>query len=94
VCLANYAKGSVPGCVESVTALRLGPRWVRVTAVDYGHQWAPTVVNGPDEPQVITPPAHTAGMMHAGNSDYGPEGHPTLQVAAHKWAAGIPSTLN
>ena len=52
----------------------LGPRWVRVATVPYGQQRSPTVVNGPEEPQIIDPAARVAGVMGAGDSDCGPEG--------------------
>jgi hypothetical protein len=52
----------------------LGPRWVRVTAVEYGHQRSPTVANGSEQPQVAGPFAHAPAMMRAGDSDCGPEG--------------------
>src|SRR5215218_2837001 len=52
----------------------LGPRWVRATRAQYGHQRAPAVTNGSEKPQVVSPPAHAAGMMQARDSDCGPEG--------------------
>jgi hypothetical protein len=54
--------------------MRLGPRWVRAATVSHGHQRARTVTNGSDKPQVAAPTARAAGMMQAGDSDYGPEG--------------------
>jgi hypothetical protein len=40
-----------------------------------GRARAPAVTNGSDEPQVIGPAAQAAGMMLAGDSDCGSEGH-------------------
>jgi hypothetical protein len=52
----------------------LGPRWVRATTVQHGHQRSPAVTDGSDEPQIIDPPGQAAGMMHEGDSDCAPEG--------------------
>jgi hypothetical protein len=52
----------------------LGPRWVRAATVRQGHQRSSTVTYGPEEPQLINPPAHTAAMMPVGDSDCGHEG--------------------
>jgi hypothetical protein len=52
----------------------LGPRWVRAATVEQGHQRSRLVTVGSEKPQVTGHPAHAAGMMHAGDSDCGPEG--------------------
>jgi hypothetical protein len=52
----------------------LGPVWVRAAAVAHGHQRSLAVINGSDEPQVIAPAAHAAGIRQVGDSDCGPEG--------------------
>jgi hypothetical protein len=49
--------------------------WVCVATVAHGQQRSSTVTNGSKEPQVAGLPAHAAGMMQAGDSDCGPEGH-------------------
>jgi hypothetical protein len=45
----------LPGVVEDRSAARVhdrtgpnppGPRWVRVTTAEHGHEWSPTVVHG------------------------------------------------
>jgi hypothetical protein len=53
----------------------LGPRWVRVTTVEHGHERSPTVAHGSEEPQVAGSSAQATGMTQTGDSDCGPEGH-------------------
>jgi hypothetical protein len=75
----------------------LGPRWVRAATVEHGHQRAPTVAHGSEEPQVTGPSAHAAGITQKGESDCGPEGrgssllgHPTAaRVTRHRDAAEV-----
>jgi hypothetical protein len=59
-------------CASSTT---LGPRWVRVTTVEHGHERSPTVAHGLEEPQVAGPSAQAAGRTQTRDSDCGPEGH-------------------
>jgi hypothetical protein len=65
-----------------------GPYWVRAATVEYGQQRAPTVANGSEKPQVAGPPAHAAGMMHAGDSDCGPEGRGSAPSGSRRAATG------
>jgi hypothetical protein len=55
------------------SSAELNPRWVRVVAVEHGHQRSPTVANAPEEPQVAALPTQAAGMR-VGDSDCGREG--------------------
>ena len=64
-------------CREAV-----GPRCVRTTPVTYGQQRSSAVTDGSEEPQVVGPPAQAAGMMHAAESDCGPEGQESRCLTA------------
>jgi hypothetical protein len=69
------AREATPSCSgHSRWIVALGPRWVRAATVEHGHQQSPAVTNGSDEPQVIAPPAQAAGVIHADDSNGGPEG--------------------
>jgi hypothetical protein len=52
-----------PSCASLAT---LGPRWVRVTTVEHGHERSPTVAHGSEEPQVAGPSAQAAEMTQTG----------------------------
>jgi hypothetical protein len=59
--------------VSSASKAELRPRWIRAATVAHGHQRSPTVTDGSEEPQVAACPAQATGMMHAAESDCGPE---------------------
>jgi len=68
---ASQARGRSGPCPA------LGPRWVHVTTVSHGRQRSRTVISGSEDPQVASLPAQAGGVMQAGESDCGPDGHAT-----------------
>jgi len=65
--------GVVSVAISSARRAELGPRWDPCCTVAHGHQRSPTVTDGSEEPQVGACPAQAAGMMHAAESNFGPE---------------------
>jgi hypothetical protein len=88
---AGREKGVMSSCASSAM---LGPRWVRVTTVEHGHERSPTVAHGLEEPQVAGPSAHAAGRTQTGDSDCGPEGQAWRRAAdgQQPTAVGINTT--
>lgn len=81
--IALSRRAGAPRGVQPTGPNSVGPHWGRCRNV---RVWAPAVTDDSEEPQVVGPPVHAAGMMQVGDSDCVPKvevGGPSVTPLHH-----------